>query len=89
MELGQVVFSIAGRDRGKYFAVIEVVDGSYVKIADGDSHRIKTSKLKKVKHLHTKGDVLEKLAEKLKNGIQVFDTELSSALRFYKENAKQ
>jgi ribosomal protein L14E/L6E/L27E len=85
MELGQVVFSKVGRDSGKYYAVVEIVDEQKVRIADGDLRRIAKAKLKNVKHLQSNGDMLEKIAEKLKNGTQVFDAELFSALRFYNE----
>ena len=50
MKLGQVVLSVAGRDAGKYFVVVELIDENHVKIADGDLRRIKTAKLKKIKH---------------------------------------
>ena len=85
MELGQVVFSKSGRDSGKFYAVVEVVDETRVRVADGDLRRIAKAKVKNVKHLQSNGDVLEKIAEKLGNGQQVFDAELYSALRFYNE----
>ncbi|MCI5819613.1 MAG: KOW domain-containing RNA-binding protein [Acidaminococcus sp.] len=85
MELGQVVYSKQGRDSGRYYAVVEIVDDTYVKIADGKLRRVKSPKLKKVKHLKTKGDMLDKISEKLKQNAQVFDTELRSALRPYNE----
>ena len=37
MELGQVVYSKQGRDSGRYYAVVEIVDETYVKIADGQA----------------------------------------------------
>jgi len=86
MELGQIVYSKAGRDSGKYFAVVEIVDENRVRIADGDTRRIKRAKLKNVRHLATEGDVLPKIAAKLLGGLQVFDAELFSALRFYNDN---
>lgn len=85
MELGQIVYSKAGRDSGKYYCVVEIVSEDRVKIADGDLRRIKRAKTKNVKHLQSDGDVLAKVADKLKNGQQVFDAELYSALRFYNE----
>lgn len=85
MELGQVVYSKQGRDSGRYYAVVEIVDETYVKIADGKLRRVKSPKLKKVKHLKTKGDMLDKISEKLKQNAQVFDTELRIALRPYNE----
>ena len=86
MELGQIVYSKAGRDSGKYFCVVEILGEDRVKIADGNLRRIKKAKIKNVKHLQTDGDILAKVADKLKNGQQVFDAELFSALRFYNEN---
>lgn len=83
MELGQVVYSKAGRDAGRYYAVVELVDDTRVRIADGDLRRIKRAKLKNIKHLGTDGEVLEKISAKLKDGAQVFDAELYSALRLY------
>lgn len=88
MEVGQIVYSKAGRDSGRYYAVVEVVDSDRVRIADGDLRRIKKAKLKNVKHLGTDGDMLPKIARKLADGAQVFDTELFSALRVYNENKK-
>lgn len=85
MELGQIVYSKAGRDSGKYYAVVELVGEDRVKIADGCARRIKRAKLKNIKHLQSDGDVLARIAEKLKNGSQVFDAELYSALRFYND----
>ena len=39
MEVGRVVFSKAGRDRGHYFVVVAVLDENYVAIANGCSGR--------------------------------------------------
>lgn len=85
MELGQVVLSMAGRDSGRYYAVVEVVDENTVKIADGSQRHIGKAKIKNVKHLKANGDILERIAEKLKANTQVFDQELFSALRPYNE----
>jgi len=85
MELGQVVYSKAGRDSGRYFVVVEIVDDVFVKIADGDLRKIKKPKLKKIKHLKSNGDKLDKIAEKLIQGAQVFDSELRSALKAFNE----
>lgn len=86
LEVGQIVYSKAGRDSGKYFAVIEKAPDGRVKIADGDLRRIKKAKLKNVKHLVATGGSLQKIADKLNNGQQVFDAELFSALRYYEAN---
>ncbi len=72
---------------GRYYAIVEIVDDSRVKIADGDLRRIKRAKLKNVKHIGSTGETLEKISAKLKGGAQVFDAELFSALRKYNEKS--
>ncbi len=88
MKKGDIVYSKSGRDEGRYFVVVEVVDETFVRIADGDLRRIRNAKLKNVRHLRATGDRLERIAEKLELGAQVFDTELYSALKLYDKNAK-
>ena len=51
MQLGSIVQSKAGRDQGKIFIVVEVVNSDFVRIADGDLRKIEDPKLKNIKHL--------------------------------------
>ena len=48
--------------------------------------RLKNAKRKNVIHLKETGDRLERIAEKLETGVQVFDSELYSALKLYDKN---
>ena len=48
---GSVVIAKAGRDKGKAFAVLEVLDDRTVLIADGRSRPIERPKRKNVLHL--------------------------------------
>ena len=86
MRPGDVVYSKSGRDSGRYFAVVATEGEKFVRIADGDVRRIRNSKLKNVRHLKATGDRLERIAEKLETGAQVFDSELYSALKLYDKN---
>jgi ribosomal protein L14E/L6E/L27E len=81
--LGSVVYSRAGRDKGRFFLVVEVVDENFVRIADGKTRMIAKAKLKKIKHLKNEGVVIQKIADKLANNSKVFDVELFSALKVY------
>ena len=83
--IGSVVLSTAGRDKGRFFLVVAIVDDKYVKIADGDLRPQEKAKLKKIKHLKFNGDVIEKIAQKILTDKQVFDAEIRSALRVYNE----
>lgn len=80
-EVGRVVFSKAGRDKGKYFIIVDIIDEQYVTVSDGDLRRLSSPKKKKLKHLDLKPEILEGIAEKLLSKKKVFDAELRSAIR--------
>ena len=82
-QLGRVVFSTAGRDAGRFYLIVEIVDSVFVKIADGDQRRIDSPKLKKIKHLRFQHEVFDKIGDKLAEGKKVFDAEIKRALRNY------
>jgi ribosomal protein L14E/L6E/L27E len=50
--IGSVVRSTAGRDAGKLFIVIKVLDEKYVEVSDGSLRKLANPKKKRVKHLH-------------------------------------
>ena len=52
---GSVVIAKAGRDKGKAFAVTEVLDARTVLIADGRSRKLERPKRKNVLHLQATG----------------------------------
>lgn len=83
LELGEVVFSVAGRDSRRFYIVVEIIDDDYVSIADGDLRRVETPKKKKIKHIKTEGIVITKIKEKLELEKKIFDAEVKSALRPY------
>lgn len=51
---GRVVLSTQGRDEGRYFVVLSVIDEQYVLMADGLTRKVDHPKKKKVKHLRSK-----------------------------------
>ena len=51
---GRVVLSTQGRDEGRYFIVLEVIDENFVLMADGLTRKLAHPKKKKVKHLRPK-----------------------------------
>nr|WP_312214910.1 KOW domain-containing protein [Clostridioides sp.] len=51
LSIGQVVKVSSGRDKGRLFFIVKIVDDEYVLIADGKKRKLVKPKLKKVKHL--------------------------------------
>ena len=78
--LGQIVVSRAGRDTGKRFVVVKVIDPLFVEISDGDLRRLEKPKKKKIKHLNITDDKLESLEEKLKSNSKITNAEIRKAL---------
>lgn len=64
IETGRVVLSTQGRDEGRYFVILQVLDEQFVLMADGLTRKLDHPKKKKIKHLKTKPvrmDALETL----------------------------
>lgn len=78
--IGQVVQSTQGRDNGRDFVVVGIVDESYVLLCDGALRKIDKPKKKKVKHLIPKQELISSLKEKLSSGQRVYDSEIRKAL---------
>lgn len=78
--VGQIVISRAGRDVGRKFVVVRVIDDLYVEICDGDLRKVEKPKKKKIKHLNITDDMAEGLAEKLKSGDRITNAEIRKAL---------
>lgn len=78
--VGQVVYSIAGRDADRKFIVVEIIDDCRVKVSDGDLRRIEKAKLKKLKHLKVTKTFVLSLAEKIQKGAKVSNEEIRKAL---------
>lgn len=79
-QLGQLVYSKAGRDKGKAFLVIALRGDSFVYLADGEMRKIEKPKKKNVKHLHNTGIIAEPIACKLAKGETLSNTEIKLAI---------
>lgn len=86
MTLGQVVISKAGRDVGRRFVVVGLVDEIYVLLADGSLRRIEKPKKKKIKHLKQTEEVIEGLTERLESKQKVSNSEFQKALGVQSES---
>jgi len=84
LELGQIVRSKAGRDKGRVFVVVGKVDEQHVLIADGDLRKIEKPKKKKYKHLQKYNEVVHEIREKLKKGETLTNEEIRKLLEPYK-----
>ena len=78
--LGRVVCSKAGRDAGRKFVIVGVLDEFNVLIVDGDLRKIERPKKKKMKRLEFTDIVMQPISDKLCKGIRVTNSEISKQL---------
>lgn len=78
--LGQVVISRAGRDAGKSFVIVNVIDNQFVEVADGDLRRLEKPKKKKIKHLNITDVTAEEILLKFKNSGNITNADIRKAL---------
>lgn len=80
INLGQIVKSKAGRDVGKFFIIIDIVDNNYVIIADGKLRKVERPKRKKIKHLEFTDKVVETIKKKLTDNLKITNAEIRKLL---------
>ena len=80
METGRAVQSLQGRDAGRCFVILQVVDDQFVLMADGLTRKLDHPKKKKVKHLHPKPVRMEGVEDGLRSH-QLLDSDLRKFLR--------
>ncbi len=86
LEIGQVVRSKAGRDKGKVFLVLKILDDKHVLVVDGDMRRIENPKKKKVKHLVVYNTVLRDFQSRLESKLEVNNAYIRKLLEPFKES---
>ena len=80
-----IVRSIAGRDKGKFFFVLDT-EGEFLMLADGKTRKLENPKRKKRKHTAfvTSSDC--RVAEKIRSEEKVTNSELRRTLAAYGED---
>ena len=79
IDKSSLVVSKAGRDQGQLFYVVDT-DEQYVYLADGKSRRLEKPKRKKRKHVEQVPRTESRIAEKIRNGEKVLNSELRKEL---------
>ncbi|MBQ8536772.1 MAG: KOW domain-containing RNA-binding protein [Clostridia bacterium] len=79
-EPGRIVLSKQGRDQGRTFVILKVVDDQYVEMANGSTRKADHPKRKKIKHLHPKPQLAQQIAQTLQTGGLPMDSDLRKVL---------
>ena len=79
IDRSSLIVSKAGRDKGQLFYVVDT-DDQYVYLADGKSRKLEKPKRKKRKHVEQVPRTESRIAEKIRNGEKVLNSELRKEL---------
>ncbi|MDN5344422.1 MAG: hypothetical protein PWQ18_533, partial [Clostridia bacterium] len=80
LKTGQLVYSRAGRDRGRPFLVWRMAGPGRVYVVDGRLRRISKPKLKNVLHVQAANRVATDIAARLTRGETVTDADVRRAI---------
>ena len=83
IEIGSFVKSKQGRDKGNIYIVKRVFDDR-AELVDGNGKTLEKPKIKNKKHLENLNENCEKLALKFKKQQMVFNAEVYSAIKKFK-----
>lgn len=86
MDIGKsdIIVSLAGRDKGQFFFVVDTGE-QYVFIADGKGRRLEKPKRKKRKHIQKVQQTDSRVAEKIRTGDKVLNSELRRELAVFSQ----
>ena len=88
VDKSSLVVSKAGRDQGQLFYVIDA-DEQYVYLVDGKSRKLEKPKRKKRKHIEQIPRTESRIAEKIRNGEKVLNSELRKELASFGQKQSQ
>ena len=88
VDKSSLIVSKAGRDKGQLFDVIDT-DEQYVYLADGKSRKLEKPKRKKRKHVEQVPRTESRIAEKIRNGEKVLNSELRKELASFGQKQSQ
>ena len=88
VDKSSLIVSKAGRDKGQLFYVIDT-DEQYVYLVDGKSRKLEKPKRKKRKHVQQVPRTESRIAEKIRNGEKVLNSELRKELASFGQKQSQ
>ena len=83
IEVGLFVKSKQGRDNGNVY-IVKSVQNKKVCLVDGNFKTIEKPKVKNIKHIESLDEICEKLAKKFNENINVYNAEVYSAIKKFK-----
>ncbi|MGE5372714.1 MAG: RNA-binding protein [Solirubrobacterales bacterium] len=79
--IGRLVISKSGRDEGKPFAVLKVLNDRFVIVADGDLRKVENPKMKNIRHIQVTNRGIPEIVELMKSGGTIENHKLRKIIR--------
>ncbi|MDD4169182.1 MAG: KOW domain-containing RNA-binding protein [Desulfotomaculaceae bacterium] len=86
VQIGHLVSSIKGRDRGKYYLVVDILSQSMVLVADGEERKVENPKRKNIKHLHFFETTAGNVSNKFMSGRRVTNMDIRNEIKSLADN---
>ena len=83
MEIGQVVVSTAGHDRGRTYVIIGRPSEDYALVTDGRRRPVGNPKKKKIRHLRAGAGCIDWIRERVLGRVCIYDHEIRKHLEPY------
>jgi ribosomal protein L14E/L6E/L27E len=83
MEIGQVVVSTAGHDKGRTYVIIGHPEENYVLVTDGRTRTLANPKKKKIRHLRAGAGCIDWVRERVLCRVSIYDHEIRKHLEPY------
>ena len=80
-EPGRLVVSTAGRDRGKFYLVLEKAPDNRVYVVDSEIRRVANPKRKNERHLRPYPEIAAEIKQRIEAGLKVTDIDVQRALK--------
>lgn len=86
VNIGELVESTHGRDIQQIYLVINITENGYLVLVNGDNKTFEKPKIKNPKHIKKLNFVVSHLKEKLELNKGIYDAEVYSCIKKYKES---
>ena len=86
LKIGELVESLSGRDKSTIYMVSDITNNGYVVLVNGKNRTFTNPKIKNKKHLKSLNFTITHLQEKLKLNKNIYDAEVFSSIKKYKES---
>lgn len=81
IELGQLVLSRAGRDKGRIMIIVDINEDGYIYIADGNLRKVDNPKKKNIKHIKILNKNAKDIKQRLMKKRKITNEEVKKALQ--------